>query len=426
MYLPIVLISTLIQIYSIEYMGSDPHRNRFFSFLSKFCLAMLILVSGENFFIIILGWELVGLASYLLIGFWNTRISANMGAKSALFQNKIGDWTFIIALTLFLSMFGDLSLATIFSLASHLNQDLVMILTFLVLITAASKSALFPLNTWLLRAMEGPTSVSALLHSSTMVMVAIVKIYYMQKKLKIPLGIFLRCKFIEAFIYYCEFYKKILFLIVNNLLINPQVFSPSLDGYFNENSKDSQISLIMNFSNNEKTPEIISKFNFSNYMDHIPLHKKKDNLDYKFLEWFIGFTEGDGSFVIYNNKVYFDLTQDLRDIKLLNKIRTELGFGTILTRIDKHRNVGVFYLTGKENFLRFIHLFNGNLLSTYKKEQFKIWLNTFNKQYGYNISYIDSYIPVSFNSAWLSGFIDAEGSFKARIKNCNTSKLGEN
>lgn len=168
-YLPIVLISCLIQKYSLEYKETDPHKSRFFSFLSKFCLAMLILVSGENFFLIIMGWELVGLASYLLISFWNTRISANKGAKSALFQNKIGDLTFILGLTLFLAIFGDLSLATIFSLTSHLNQDLVFILTILILITGASKSALFPLNTWLLRAKEGPTSVSALLHSSTKV-----------------------------------------------------------------------------------------------------------------------------------------------------------------------------------------------------------------------------------------------------------------
>lgn len=98
----------------------------------------------------------------------------------------------------------------------------------------------------------------------------------------------------------------------------------------------------MKFSNNEKTPEITSKFNFSSFELHLPLHKKKDDLDYKFLEWFIYFVEGYSSFAVYNNKVYFDLTQDLRDIKLIYNIHTKQGFGNILTCIDKHRNVDFF------------------------------------------------------------------------------------
>ena len=169
MFIPIILISTLIQIYSLEYMGNDPNLSRFFSFLSIFSFSMLIIVSAENLFILLLGWELVGISSYLLISFWNTRISANLGALSALFQNKVGDLFFILGVTFTLSCFSDLSLSTLFSLSHHINSDLIFLVSLFILGAAISKSALYPLNTWLVRAMEGPTSVSALLHSSTMV-----------------------------------------------------------------------------------------------------------------------------------------------------------------------------------------------------------------------------------------------------------------
>jgi hypothetical protein len=145
-----------------------------------------------------------------------------------------------------------------------------------------------------------------------------------------------------------------------------------------------------------------------------------------FLTWFIGFVEGDGSFIISHNKVYFDVTQDLKDIDLLYKIKASLGFGKILTRTDKHRNVGVFYVTGKDNFMRLAHLFNGNLVTEYKKKQFKTWLNVLNKQYSEQIQIIESCIKPSFTHCWLSGFIDAEGDFAARVKRCHTSRSGKN
>lgn len=169
MYLPIVIISFLIQIYSLEYMGHDPHCTRFFSILSLFAVAMLILVTGENLLVIILGWELVGVVSYLLVNFWYTRLAANMASKSALFLNKIGDMFFIIALILAMAVFSDLSLSTIYSLAMYMNGDVVFLLTICIILAGAAKSALIPFTPWLAKAMEGPTSVSALLHSSTMV-----------------------------------------------------------------------------------------------------------------------------------------------------------------------------------------------------------------------------------------------------------------
>jgi hypothetical protein len=114
-------------------------------------------------------------------------------------------------------------------------------------------------------------------------------------------------------------------------------------------------------------------FQLSHFMTTKPGHRLDINT--AFLIWFIGFVEGDGSLVISHNKVYFDLTQDLKDINLLYQIKATLGFGKVLihtskiqTRTGKHRKLGVFYVTGKENVIRLAHLFNGNLVTSYKKK----------------------------------------------------------
>lgn len=166
-------------------------------------------------------------------------------------------------------------------------------------------------------------------------------------------------------------------------------------------------------------------FQFSNYNQVKPQHKTATNQT-EFLTWFIGFVEGHGSFVVSHNKVYFDLTQHLKHINLLYKIKTTLGFGTVLKRIHNDRYVAVFYVTGKNNFIRLAHLFNANLLSSNKKNQFKKWLTVLNAQYDQRICYIDNAITPCFNNAWLCGFIDAQGCFSARLKTCKTSKLGSN
>lgn len=162
-------------------------------------------------------------------------------------------------------------------------------------------------------------------------------------------------------------------------------------------------------------------YNFKEYSNLIPQHKKKINT--LFLEWFIGFTEGDGSFIVSGNKVYFDITQNLNDIQILYYIKKELGFGKVLIRSEKARNVGVFYVSSKENFTRLMAIFNGNLSTNYKKEQFRVWLNTYNKQYDMNIAFKDQLIKPSLYSGWISGFTDAEGCFFGRVKSCLTSKL---
>lgn len=169
MLLPILLISTAIQIYSFEYMHGDPYLNRFFSLLSLFSFSMILLVTGDNLLVILFGWEKVGIISYLLVNFWFTRIAANMSSLSALFLNKLGDFGFLLAILFSFGFFSDFSLATLFSLVPYIHSDFLSFLSFSLLLAAIAKSALIGLHTWLPKAMEGPTSVSALLHSSTMV-----------------------------------------------------------------------------------------------------------------------------------------------------------------------------------------------------------------------------------------------------------------
>lgn len=153
----------------------------------------------------------------------------------------------------------------------------------------------------------------------------------------------------------------------------------------------------------------------------IPRPTKNINTD--FYSWFIGFVEGDGSFIVSKSKVYFDVTQSLKDLKILYYIKKELGFGKIIKRED--RQVGQFYVTGKTNFLRLVLLFNGNLRSEAKRLQFKKWLETFNSQYEETITYLPGTFKPTLQDAWLSGFIDAEGSFIGRLRNSKTSISGK-
>lgn len=246
-----------------------------------------------------------------------------------------------------------------------------------------------------------PTPVSALLHAATMVIKVAIKIRKYFIIILLYAGKTLNLKFIYTFelltVIHQEIYKKIF------NWIKPKV--------------NQQETIKMGSSETEC--EITFQFYEYNKIksEHIP------NINQSFLEWLIGFTEGDGSFVISKNKVYFDITQNLEDIQVLYYIKKNLGFGKILIRNEPHRNVGVFYVTSEINFFKLITIFNGNLCSNYKKNQFKNWLNVFNNQYKKDIIFIDRIIKPSFYTGWLSGFIDAEGSFTGRLKSCKTSKL---
>jgi NADH-ubiquinone oxidoreductase chain 5 len=169
MLLPVLIVSALVHIYSTSYMGEDPHNQRFFSYLSMFTFFMLMLVTGDNYLVMFIGWEGVGISSYLLINFWFTRLQANKAAIKALVMNRVGDWGFSIGLWALFWAFGNLDFTTVFSLAPFMNEELITIISICLLIAAMGKSAQIGLHTWLPDAMEGPTPVSALIHAATMV-----------------------------------------------------------------------------------------------------------------------------------------------------------------------------------------------------------------------------------------------------------------
>ena len=169
MLLPVLIISSLVHIYSIGYMSHDPHNQRFFSYLSLFTFMMVILVTANNYLLMFVGWEGVGVCSYLLVCFWFTRIAANQSAISALLTNRVGDCFLTIGMFAIIWSFGNLDYSTVFSLAPYMNENVVTIIGICLLIGAMAKSSQVGLHVWLPMAMEGPTPVSALIHAATMV-----------------------------------------------------------------------------------------------------------------------------------------------------------------------------------------------------------------------------------------------------------------
>ena len=172
MFLIVTGVGFVIHIYSIGYMHDDPEYARFFSYLNLFIFSMLVLVAAADFFFLIVGWALVGLASYLLIGFYKEKTSAVLAARKAFVMNVIGDVGMVIAAFVIFESFGTLNFIEVFAAAPgtfRINDDQILLITLLLLVGAFAKSAQLPLHTWLPDAMEGPTPVSALIHAATMV-----------------------------------------------------------------------------------------------------------------------------------------------------------------------------------------------------------------------------------------------------------------
>ncbi|MBF6338659.1 NADH-quinone oxidoreductase subunit L [Nocardia abscessus] len=162
-------VGSLIHVYSIGYMSHDPARRRFFAYLNLFLAAMLLLVLANNYLVLYLGWEGVGLASYLLIGFWHEKPSAATAAKKAFVVNRVGDMGLAIAMMVMFATFGSVDFAVVFGGAPAASEGTLTAIGLLLLLAACGKSAQVPLQSWLGDAMEGPTPVSALIHAATMV-----------------------------------------------------------------------------------------------------------------------------------------------------------------------------------------------------------------------------------------------------------------
>ncbi len=162
-------VGALIHLYAIGYMHGDPRFSRFFAYLNLFAASMLVLVLGSNFLMTFMGWEGVGLCSYLLISFWFERNSAAVAGKKAFVTNRVGDFGFMLAMFLIFSKVGSLDYSVVSGAAPHLSQSTVTAIALLLFVGAMGKSAQVPLHIWLPDAMEGPTPVSALIHAATMV-----------------------------------------------------------------------------------------------------------------------------------------------------------------------------------------------------------------------------------------------------------------
>lgn len=169
MILVVLIVSLLVHIYSIGYMSADLGFNKFFCFLSAFVFSMLVLVMSDNFLGLFIGWEGVGLCSWLLIGFWHNKLSASWAANEAFIMNRIADLGLLLGIFLIFDSIGSLKFGDVFSQIGNINPSSIMLIGILLFIGAMGKSAQFPFHTWLADAMEGPTPVSALIHAATMV-----------------------------------------------------------------------------------------------------------------------------------------------------------------------------------------------------------------------------------------------------------------
>ncbi len=169
MMMVVTIVSTVVHVYSIGYMDHDKGFNRFFSYLSAFVFSMMVLVMSDNFAGLFIGWEGVGLCSWLLIGFWYQKESASWAANEAFIMNRIADLGMLIGLFLIYWHTGSLQYDKVFAEVQYLEISVVTMIGIFLFIGAMGKSAQFPLHTWLADAMEGPTPVSALIHAATMV-----------------------------------------------------------------------------------------------------------------------------------------------------------------------------------------------------------------------------------------------------------------
>lgn len=167
--LVVSLISSLVHLYSVWYIGHDPHLQRFLSYLSAFTFFMILLVSADSYLLMFVGWEGIGVLSFLLINFWTTRIQASKAAIQAITVNRIGDIFLSIGFFVCLWTFTNVDYMTTFSLASHVNTSILTLTGILFLLAASGKSAQIGLHVWLVNAIEGPTPVSSMLHAATLV-----------------------------------------------------------------------------------------------------------------------------------------------------------------------------------------------------------------------------------------------------------------
>lgn len=311
------------------------HNQRFFSYLSLFTFMMIILVTANNFLLMFVGWEGVGVCSYLLVSFWFTRIAANQSSISAFLTNRVGDCFLTIGMFAILWTFGNTDYATVFSLAPYMSENVVTIIGICLLIGAMAKS-------------------------SQVGQVKALKILWCDSN------------FFWTLIYAGK---------ISNAL-------ESAGLVYITNPEQSQRQGI--------NQQEINKFNPA------------------FLEWFIGFSEGDGSFFISSGKSIFSIHLHLADLPLLYEIQTNLNMGNVFL----NKKSAIFIVKSKKDIHILIEIFNGNIYLRKRQIQFENWVLNFNKKNKLNLEINKGFLKPSLNDSWLAGFIDAEGSFLVSV--CKT------
>lgn len=377
---PVGIVTLCVLIYAIDYMRHDPNRNRFYIILSVFAIFMTILVVSENYLMMFIGWEFVGVVSYLLISFWNTRITAMKSGLSAILLNRMGDTFFVICLGILFNVYHAVDFETVELLTPHINTNILNIIALLLLLAATAKSAQLGLHGWLLSAMEG------------LVKRALIKFHYMSGHPNI----------IWSYI-----------LIYNYLYINTNLSFVILE--------KSKLSLIFNllkygqYSGNlikGSSETLRETFNSYKHPYFSSLHSHFND----FIYWLIGFTEGDGSFIINFNKnrnksyLEFKITQSSNDAQILFYIKKQLGIGSV-SKQDKKSNTHHYRIRDKEGLYKIINIFNGKLYLNKTQNKFDKFVKTYNELYNTKIEVLNNKNEPTLNNAWLSGFTDAEGSF---------------
>jgi len=373
MLLVVTSISFLVHIYSVSYMSEEPHLQRFISLLSLFTFFMIVLVTGSNLLQIFVGWEGVGLVSYLLVNFWFTRGAANRAAMMAFLTNRVGDWGYTLGLLIAVSTLLSLDTNSIFGLAPLLNTNIVTVITLALTIGVMGKSAQLGLHAWLPHAMEG--FLNFFLKKKIKDKRALLKLHYMREH---PLIVKSTIAILWYFITICYFGKILICGQSAGNKINPLGASETL----REDLKKAQA--------------------FKHYEED-------------FLNWFIGFSEGDGCLHITNKGfLEFKITQSSHDAQVLFFIKKTLGFGSVKIQ-DRANKTHSYVVRDRSNLHKIIQILNGNMRTLHRDKGLFKFISAFNLKYNENISFKKNILTPSLSDSWLSGFTDAEGCFTVSV-----------
>ena len=459
MLIPVLTISSLVHVYSIGYMSMDPHKQRFFSYLSLFTFMMIILVTSNNFLLMFVGWEGVGICSYLLVNFWFTRIAANQSSVSAFLTNRVGDCFLTIGMFALLWSFGNIDYSTVFSLAPFVTENTVTIIGICLLIGAMAKSSQVGLHVWLPLAMEGPTPVSALIHAATMVTAGVYLLMRTSPLIEYSSTVLIICLWVGAIttvfssligLLQQDIKKVIAYSTMSQLarehnilvmfrhqticvevisnIINSQITKALKYNYYiyiSNSFLNSFINIFLqylyNLNNTEKWKIItVSKLvgiseairlmltyilfiNFNtNKLSKFKFSTISTNeINKGFNEWLAGLIDGDGSFLLSKSgsaRLY--IVMDIRDKSALYEILHR--FGGSIKPVAGAKALR-YNLSNKKGLVKLIESVNGHIRNPVRLLQ----LNKLCNKYNISLNYAK---PLTFNNGWFSGFLDSDGS----------------